>query len=156
MIFKKTIILNAPIQTVWHYLLKPELLIFIAKPLQRFIPIEPKEFPKTWQAGTYKTKLVTLGFIPFGQHSIVIEIPPGNSDKTKKLRDNGHGEIITQWNHLIELNAMADHKTIYTDTVDIKAGLLTPFIWLYAAIFYTWRQRQWRFLVSNNFSALNS
>jgi hypothetical protein len=29
------------------------------------------------------------------------------------------------------------------DRVDIRAGLLTPFIWLFAQGFYRWRQYRW-------------
>ncbi|MCG3165004.1 MAG: hypothetical protein POELPBGB_00764 [Bacteroidia bacterium] len=152
MLFKKTTLLNTDIETAWKHLLKPELLAFIANPLQQFIPVEPDTFPSQWQAGTYKVKLLTLGFIPFGNHSIVIEFPAGNNHETKRLLDNGHGEIIEKWEHLIELKATADNKTLYTDTVKINAGLLTPFIWLYAAIFYSWRQSQWHNLITTGFS----
>jgi len=35
----------------------------------------------------------------------------------------------------------------YTDQIDIQAGILTPPIWLFAHIFYRYRQRRWRHLV---------
>lgn len=155
MVFKKSTVLNADIEIVWKHLLNPQLLVFIANPVQRFVPIEPGTFPAKWQAGLYKVKLLTFGFIPFGNHFIVIEFPEGNNSQTKKLLDNGYGTIVKKWEHLIELKATANNQTLYTDTVKIEAGFLTPLIWCYAYIFYTWRQSQWHKLIDTNFISLN-
>jgi len=36
--------------------------------------------------------------------------------------------------------------------VDIEAGLLTPFIWLFSQVFYRHRQRRWQALVKRQFA----
>lgn len=154
MIFKKSTILHTDIETAWKHLLKPDLLVFIASPLQKFVPLQPNSFPEQWKEGIYKVRLLAFGFIPFGNHSIVIEFPIENNSEIKQLKDNGYGEIIKKWEHLIELKTTENNQTIYTDTVNIRAGLLTPFIWLYAVIFYTWRQMRWKKLVQAHFSIL--
>jgi hypothetical protein len=38
------------------------------------------------------------------------------------------------------------------DTVEVRAGVLTPFIWLFAQLFYRHRQRRWRALVARRFA----
>jgi hypothetical protein len=40
--------------------------------------------------------------------------------------------------------------------ITVQAGLLTPFVWLFANLFYRYRYRQsrWRGLVASRFAAL--
>ena len=45
--------------------------------------------------------------------------------------------------------------TRYTDEVSIDAGLFTLPIYIYAFIFYSYRQMRWRKLVNLNFGPLN-
>jgi hypothetical protein len=48
----------------------------------------------------------------------------------------------------IEPNAAG---VVYRDRVEVRAGVLTPFIWVFAQIFYRHRQRRWRRLAANGF-----
>ena len=70
------------------------------------------------------------------------------------LRDNGSGSLIKTWDHLIFLESEGG-GTRYTDEVSIDAGLLTLPIYIYAFIFYSYRQMRWRKLVNLNFRPLN-
>jgi hypothetical protein len=138
---------NADFDFVWNKVMKPATLEFIACPLVKFKAIDPPNFPKTWEVGAYKTKLKVLGFIPFGYQYIVIEIPENKDFDKRVLIDNGYGSLISKWYHIIEIKKINENITEYTDNVEVKAGLLTPFIWLYAYIFYSWRQRRWQSLI---------
>jgi hypothetical protein len=42
--------------------------------------------------------------------------------------------------------------TLYRDQVTIQAGMFTPFIWLFAQLFYRHRQRRWRQLARTGFN----
>jgi len=64
----------------------------------------------------------------------------------KKLRDNGYSALITTWDHWITVEPDGERGTRYRDEVEVKAGLLTPFVWLFAQVFYRHRQRRWRAL----------
>ena len=49
------------------------------------------------------------------------------------------------------MQALPDGRTRYTDSVEVRAGLLTPLVWAFATAFYRHRQRRWRRLVRRGF-----
>ena len=123
------------------------LLLYIAKPLVSFVPITPSQLPKVWKEGTYWVSLYLYCIIPFGKQAVVISYP---SYAPFTLRDNGHSELIRKWDHVITVEP-SNNGTHYRDRVTIEAGILTPFIWLFAQLFYRHRQRRWRQLVEREF-----
>ena len=126
----------------------PRLLEFVAAPLVRFVPVSPPVFPDLWSAGEYWVALRLFGVAPFGKQAIVIAMPPTETGFT--VRDAGHSALITTWDHRITITAHGS-RCHYRDRVEVRAGVLTPFIWLFAQWFYRHRQRRWRALVANNF-----
>jgi len=126
----------------------PQLLEFVAAPLVRFVPVSPPAFPKVWSAGEYSVALRLFGVVPLGKQSIVISLPPTKTGFA--VHDAGHSALINTWDHLITItpHGSACH---YRDRVEVRAGLLTPFVWLFAQLFYWHRQRRWRALVARNF-----
>ena len=91
-------------------------------------------------------------FLPIGKQIIGIEFPQKSDDWV--LKDNGSGSLIKTWDHLIFLESEGV-GTRYTDEVSIDAGLFTLPIYIYAFIFYSYRQMRWRKLVNLNFGPLN-
>ena len=136
---------------LWEQILKPESLNYISNPLMKFIYNSP--LPKKWNVGKYATKLKIFGLIPFGEHIISIEFPP-ISDSRLILRDNGYGRFIKKWDHWIYLSKVNDTTTLYEDEVNIHAGLITPFVWAFANIFYWHRQKRWTKLIKNSFKEI--
>lgn len=127
----------------------PRLLEYVAAPLVRFRPLRPSTFPAEWSEGEYCVALRLFGFVPFGQQAIVISMPP--TECGFAVRDNGHGALIPTWDHLITITPHAGGCQ-YRDRVEVRAGLLTPFVWLFAQLFYRHRQRRWRALVAKSFA----
>lgn len=123
----------------------PRLLQHIAAPMVTFHPIDPPVFPGTWTVGTYWVKLRLFGVLPFAKQAIVISVPP--SPLGFVLRDAGHSALIQVWDHVITVTPTAS-GVLYRDTVNVRAGVLTPFIWLFAQVFYRHRQRRWRALAA--------
>ncbi|XUU61442.1 hypothetical protein ACRAQ6_03995 [Erythrobacter sp. HA6-11] len=117
----------------------------------RFVPASGK-FPARWSEGQHPAGMLAFGFLPMGEQTIGIEFPPAQGDR-RILRDNGHGALIKRWDHWIFVEPEGE-GTRYTDRVDIDAGLLTPFIALFARMFYGHRQKRWRNLVETDFAAL--
>ncbi|HEX8143781.1 MAG TPA: hypothetical protein VF553_14375 [Pyrinomonadaceae bacterium] len=64
-------------------------------------------------------------------------------NELRELRTRERGGLISAWNHVISVAAKSDECCIYTDSVEISAGVLTPLVWLYAQIFYRHRRRRW-------------
>ena len=137
--------LNIPIKTVWEYLETPKLLLYVTNPLVQFTPINPSDLPKIWEEKKYLVRTKFLKLVPLGKQYIVITKDPNGT----WLRDNGFGDLAQKWDHLITLESIDTNTTKYTDTVEIKAGILTLGVWIFASIFYRFRQLQWRKLATN-------
>ncbi|WP_374137484.1 hypothetical protein [Sphingomonas sp.] len=69
-----------------------------------------------------------------------------------QMRDNGSGDLIKRWDHWITIEPIAPDRCRYTDEVEVSAGIFTPFIWLFALVFYAHRQSRWRALVKSGFA----
>lgn len=150
---KHSIVLKAAQYQVWSQLLKPGLLDFVAYPVVKFKYLS--QIPLQWQAGTYKASLHVFGLAPIGKQYIVIEFPKSEKGLLV-LRDNGYGSTIKKWDHWVTLKKIDEETTLYSDEVEVQAGLLTVFVWVFAWFFYKHRQKRWTQLVANNFSQLNA
>jgi hypothetical protein len=136
--------LHAPADRVAGLVQRSDTLLFISGPLLRFVPIRPAELPDIWSPGEYRVRIRFFGVLPMGEQSIRIEHPPTEEPGIFRIRDNGGGQLVRVWDHMITIGPdRSDGRTRYEDRVDIRAGLLTPFIWLFAQGFYRWRQYRW-------------
>jgi hypothetical protein len=146
-------VFEAPAQLIWDEARRPRLLTYVAAPMQVFEPLVPATLPELWAEGRYLVRLWLLGVLPLGKQWIVVSYPDAELHARGEytLRDRGYGDLITIWDHLITITARPDGRTDYCDEVEIRAGLMTPFIWCFAWTFYRHRQRRWRRLVANGF-----
>ena len=154
MIAASVTILNCPPERAWQEVQTSRLLTFITAPLVTFVPVDPPALPAVWAEERYLVRMLLFGRVPFGAQWLVITrlvIDATPRRQHYELRDNGYGDVMTTWDHLITMRETEDGLTHYTDQVEIRAGLLTPFIWAYASLFYRYRQHRWRQLVTNNF-----
>lgn len=151
---KISTLLHCAPERAWQEVQTSRLLRYIAYPLVHLEPITPRTFPETWSEGRYLVRMRLFGFLPFGTQWIVIRraVTPG----IYELLDDGHGDFIARWHHLITLRPTPEGFTHYTDVVDIEAGVLTVGVWLYASLFYRYRQMRWRRLVMSNFNYAQS
>ncbi len=142
--FRSTTI-NLPAETVWAEVQTAKLLQHVAWPPVRFIPISDITLEAFKPGGSYQVKLLLFGFLPFGTQWIVTSIHlPEQSIWPLKLRDDGRSNLIKKWDHWISIEPEGNGQTRYSDALEIKAGLLTPFVWAFAQLFYAHRQRRWR------------
>ena len=167
-------ILDIPMDRAWALVRQPRTLTYISAPLLRFRPIDPPRWPEVWpktepetkpetESDTapdgaraeeapgvrYRVAMAFLGLVPMGRQWIVVSFPrAGAADPpgARLVRDNGSGDLVRMWDHWIIMVPRSDGRTEYRDRVDIAAGVLTPFIWAFAQVFYRWRQRRWRAL----------
>lgn len=138
-------ILQLPAAEVLARVRTPALLRYVAAPLMQFVPLDPPRFPDHWAEGPYRVSTRLFSVVPLGQQTIDISFD-GLPGDTFAIRDNGHGELAQRWDHRIEAIAIGERETLYRDTIEIEAGVLTPFVWLFAQVFYRHRQRRWRLL----------
>jgi len=142
-------VLEAPPKTIQDHVWRSALLHYVTKGVLRFKPLDPPEFPERWAPGRYKAAMLWKGFLPIGWQSIGIEPQPLKGD-TWSLRDNGHGMLIKVWDHMIEVRPHA-RGSFYIDRISVDAGVLTPFVAIFARLFYRHRQKRWRRLVAHGF-----
>lgn len=97
-----------------------------------------------------------FGIIPFGNQFIVIEKIKENDPNEFIMRDNGYGDVIKTWDHWIFIRKTKNENLVkYIDRIEIKAGVLTIFIAIFASLFYRWRQYRWKRLIRYRFQPLN-
>jgi hypothetical protein len=130
---------------LWQQISKPKSLQFVTSPILGFIPVEPGVLDGEWEVGRdYQLKLYFLKFIPLGCHTIQLtKIDRNNNTITSRER----GLLAPVWNHNIFFEEIAPGLVSYTDKIEIRAGWLTPLIWLFANVFYRHRQRRWKVLL---------
>ncbi len=141
----KTSLFPANKKEVFRRLQKLETLQHVAAPLMTFVPLDPQ--CSEWKDGsTLSFRLYLFRLIPLGVHEIqVISFTEEAGIDTRER--NKHVPI---WNHKIFLEPIDQHTTRYTDEVEIEAGWKTPFVALWAKVFYTHRQRKWRKLLTTS------
>lgn len=148
-----TTILDAPVERIWAEVKTPRLLNYVAAPLIVFDLIDPATMPAQWGGGRYLVSMRFLGLIPIGRQWIVTTTPQPEDQARGafRIRDNGIGDIAKVWDHLIVIEARTDGRTDYRDEVEVRAGVLTLGVWLFAHWFYRHRQARWRRLVRKGF-----
>jgi hypothetical protein len=132
---------------LWQKLSKPRSLQFVASPILSFAPIEPGVLDGEWEVGRdYVIKLHFLKFIPLGRHTIqLVKVDRDENFISSRER----GLLAPVWNHNISFQEIKPGLVSYTDEIEIRAGWLTPFIWLFAHVFYRHRQRRWKELLKD-------
>jgi ligand-binding SRPBCC domain-containing protein len=140
-------IISLPPEEVWQRIQTHELLTYIAAPLIHFRLIDPETAPQFIEGDRFLVSMRLFGILPIGNQWIVPTLHLAKDGEwPKKLRDNGYSALIKTWDHWITVEPDGQGNTLYCDEVEVKAGLLTPFIWVFAHIFYSHRQRRWRAL----------
>jgi hypothetical protein len=134
-------------EIVWTEVQTASLLMHIAAPLVKFVPVAREPIDRFEPGGRYQVWLLLFGFLPFGKQWIVTSLhEPDTGEWPKRLRDNGYSALIRKWDHWITISPNSNGTTRYRDEVEVAAGPLTPAIWGFAQIFYRHRQRRWRAL----------
>lgn len=127
---------------MWSELQKVSSLRYVSSPLLMFNPQNGASFPEKWVPGIeYKLKLSLFNTIPLGGHVIKI-VTINEAEKT--IISNEYGHLAKIWNHTIKIKRIDENKIEYEDEIEIQAGVLTLFIWLFAQVFYRHRQRRWK------------
>ena len=129
---------------MWEELQKISTLMYVAYPLLVFKPGNGGTLPEKWDAGKeYSLTLFLFGRIPLGRHIIkLLRI----DHESMEILSNEHGGTAKTWNHFMKIEVRGTHELVYRDEIEIRAGILTIFVWAFAQIFYRHRHRRWRSL----------
>ena len=137
--------LNISANDAWHLVKKSSTLTFVTKGLLSFSDCD--HFPAEWiENKSVISRLKFFGFIPAWNHQIFFQKV---SDPELEIATDERGGIVSKWRHRIKICSMDKGATcLYTDEVEIEAGLFTPVVWLYANLLYRYRQLRWKVLIS--------
>lgn len=134
-------ILKSSSEKIWNKILNIETLTHICKPMATFKPLSKKQNLKWETDKEYIFKLFIYGFIPFGNHKIVLEKLDRND---KVIVSKEHNGIVKIWNHKITMENEENNTIKYTDEVEIYAGAFTLFVAAWGRLFYKHRQKKWQ------------
>lgn len=138
---------NCTTSKLWEKISRPESLEFIASPILAFVSTSPEALNSDWRVGqNYSFKLYFFKFIPLGWHTIQIMQIDRNQNT---ISSHERGLLVPVWNHTISFREIKPGLVSYSDEIEIWAKWLSPFVWLFAHIFYRHRQRRWKILLQN-------
>jgi hypothetical protein len=129
--------LDASPEKVWDQLLEYRTLEYLMRGLIGF----SGELPARMRLGDRLVlRLWFFHLIPAWKHRVAIVQLDG---ETRTITSHEHGGILRRWDHQMRVLASADRRAIYSDRVEIEAGLFTPLVWLWAQIQYRYRHARW-------------
>lgn len=135
-------ILDTPPEMVWALAQRPAMLAEVTYPLLHFYTRDGRPLPSVWrEGGVTNLNLYVLGLLPLGHHTIEVErIDPSSGE----IQSRETGSLVEVWDHLIRIEPFGEGQTLYTDEIDIAAGLLNPLVSQVALTFYRYRQGRWQ------------
>jgi ketosteroid isomerase-like protein len=135
-------VLDAPAHAIWRAVRTPAGFRFVTRGLVDLAGIDEHE-DTTWEPGTTMAGRLRVLGIPFSKHRITLE---SIDHERRRLQSDEGGGPIRSWRHLITVEQVDGEpgRSHYTDTIEIRAGALTPAIVGFAHVFYRLRQRRWR------------
>lgn len=134
--------LDAPADVVWAAATTPHAFVHVAKGMLRFPAAERLDRP--WRVGDeIEGWTLLFGVIPFSIHRLSIE---SIDDQRRRIMSDEGGGMIRTWRHELLATPLGDDRCDYLDRIEIDAGVMTPLVAGFAAVFYRYRQRRWRAL----------
>jgi len=138
--------LACTLSDAWDALHNPDVFQAVSAPFLSFQPVEPATFPLRFESkNRYVVKARAFGGIPMGTQ----EINPVDSSQgdAKTFTDNGRGlsgplKAVTTFRHTMTLQPSGTGPTQLTDTLEFRAGILTPALWVGFRLFWWWRHKK--------------
>lgn len=145
------LLLDCPADAAWEAVHSPGVFRAVSGPFTTAESLEPDGFPARWADVAHRVRLRLLGVLPMGSQLIRLRdetLPDG----TRVVHDEGGPlsgamRVVTHWHHRMAISpdpAAPDARTRFDDTLELGAGVLTPFAWLGFWVFWQLRARQLR------------
>ena len=128
-------------------LMRSMLLFFVAAPLVKFIEQDEHPIPARWENGKYLVGMRFYNRISLPDQWIVLTIDRRNHC----MKDNGYSSLVKKWQHKIRVSPLDTNRTLYTDEIEIEAGILTSLVVLFAKMLFKHRQKRLGLLIQCEF-----
>jgi hypothetical protein len=141
------LLLDCPPDAAWEAVHSPAVFREVSGPFTSVRSLEPGGFPERWPGGDHRVRLKMFGFLPMGSQLIRLsdEARPGERvvhDEGRPL--SGVMSVVRRWHHRMAVSDDGTGRTRFRDTLDVGAGLLTPFAWLGFSLVWQLRARELR------------
>ena len=136
---------DCTLEAFWEQIVKPWSLQYVASPILGFRPLVAGAFDGEWIAGqSYAVRLYLFKILPLGRHRIdVVSI----DRDANVIVTQESGLLAPVWDHTVRFEPVGLGRLRYSDEIEIGAGWLTGLVWLFAHLFYRWRQIRWKKLL---------
>jgi len=118
----------------------PALLSYVLWPWVQMTPDAPINADVA-EGDELLARLRFLGIVPGWTHTLRID-----RLEECEIATSERGGPVSAWNHTLTFEPCGVRACRYTDVVEIRAGVLTPLVALFAAFIYRYRQLRWRSL----------
>lgn len=134
-------LLPCSVEQAWEVIQSSAFLPEVSAPVVAFEPAEPLTVPERWSdIRIFRVRLFLFGKIPLGLRTISLEfIRP----EEHVIQTQEQDSVVRRWQHRMAVRPGPEGQAIYSDTVDIDAGLSTLSVWSFAQWFYRHRHRGW-------------
>jgi hypothetical protein len=146
MVVRTTTELELPARAAWEALKRRDTFLFITRGAMRYRGSD--SWPEILMALGVEVETVVypFGFLPGGPHTFrIVRV----DEEAMEVDTKESGGLIHVWNHSMRVEPLTESRSRYSDCVEINAGPLTPIVWLFASLFYRYRQHRWRRLASS-------
>jgi hypothetical protein len=134
--------LDCSAAAAWEAVQTSALLLRVAWPLAKIVPVGDAVFPERWSEGlTVRCRSLLFGFIPTGVRVLDFETID-HANHVIQTRESD--PLVRRWDHLMSIKSLGERRSSYRDVIDIDAGRLTFLVWAWATWFYRHRQLRWR------------
>ncbi len=119
---------------------KPALLLHVLWPWISLTTQNPLA-EQVAEGDEISVQLRFLGLLPGWRHTIrIARLAPTEIVSLER------GGPVTRWDHRLTFDPISPASCRYTDRIEVRAGVLTPLVALYAQFIYRYRQMRWRAL----------
>jgi hypothetical protein len=135
--------LKVPAETVWEKLNMKSTYLYVTCGMVSYSGSE--DWPDhLFEPGTaVSTKVCLFHLLPALPYRFQVV---RRDERLYEIETDERGILIRAWHHLMKVNVVGEATSVYLDRVWIDAGILTPIVWLFAQLFYRFRQHRWRLL----------
>jgi hypothetical protein len=132
--------LDIPADLAWETVKKPETFVYVVRGALGVQQLD--EIPEDWGAGlTVRVRLFFFHVSPAWKHEIrIVRL----DEAAREIYTNERGGGVRKWNHRLTFEPLSEQRCRYTDEIEIGAGPLTPFVWLFAHAMFRYRHMRWR------------
>lgn len=134
-------ILPAPASRVWGLLPLKDTFLYITRGMMSYTDTDQWPTRLFTEGTTLTTRVRLFGWGPSSPHKVaVVRV----DDAQGEIETKECGGLVRVWNHQMRVEPVSGVECRYTDCIEVQAGLVTPLVWLFAALFCRYRQRRWQ------------